>query len=275
VLRGDGDGESPAVLEERTLRSALEHHGDESKQGATLRSALEQEHGHDHSNDGEKRGYLGDDEALSADAARKQANKYFNKQIHTALKLKARHNLRRKGFNARQARNDLNDFFNTLGLTESHEDDHARVDVHEKRIINHNKKVEHHATTVNVYINESVKQKKAAIKAHALAKKIKEAKAHQVDEGKADGLPLPLALRPKGARQQQLAEKHMSKFDQEMDEAKSLLKSSVYIYVYTCIYICSGRSRKNAFCQSGRALLHTHTHTHTHTHAYIFVVIFF
>ena len=61
------------------------------------------------------RGYLGDHEALSATAARRKANSYFDTEIHTAMKLKARHNLRRKGMDARKARNDLNDFFNTLG----------------------------------------------------------------------------------------------------------------------------------------------------------------
>jgi len=175
------------------------------------------------------RGYLGDHEALSATAARRKADSYFDTEIHTAMKLRARHNLRRKGMDANKARNDLNDFFNTLGLTESHQSRRAQVDVHEKRVVNHNKKVERHATTVNVYIDaEKTKQKKAALKAHALAKKIKEAKAKgpQKDEGKQDGIPLPLALQPKAARQQQLAAKPVSKFDEEMKEAKSLLKSS-------------------------------------------------
>jgi len=202
-LSGEGGGATPLVLKQRA-----EKHGSERE---------------------ERRGYLGDHEALSADAARKQANSYFDTEIHTALKLKARHNLRRKGMGAMAARSDLNDFFNTLGLTKSHENRREEVEVHEKRVINHNKKVEHHATTVNVYINEATKQKKAALKAHALAKKIKEAKtAHkspEKDYGKDVGLPLPLALEPK-ARQQQLATKPVSKFDEEMNEAKSLLKSS-------------------------------------------------
>jgi hypothetical protein len=175
---------------------------------------------------GEKRGYLGDHEALSADAARREANSYFDGEIHTALKLKAQHNLRRKGMDAVKARNDLNDFFNTLGLTKSHQR-RTQVDVHEKRVVNHNTKKQ--ATTVNVYINEDTKQKKAALKAHALAKKIKEAKAASrpaKDYGKEDGLPLPLALQPNKARQQALVAKPVSKFDQEMQEAKSLLKSS-------------------------------------------------
>lgn len=197
VLQGEGGGSSPAVLERANYG----------------------------------RGYLGDHEALSATAARRQANSYFDTEIHSAMKLKARHNLRRKGMGAQKARNDLNDFFNTLGLTKSHQDREAHVDVREKRVVNHNKNVEHHATTVNVYIDaEKTKQKKAAVKAHALAKKIKEAKAKGPvkDEGKQDGIPLPLALQPQAARQQQLADKPqpVSKFAQEMKEAKSLLKSS-------------------------------------------------
>ena len=190
VLSGEGGGAAPFVLQQEAARGGA---------------------------GGDRQGYLGDHEALSADAARKQANNYFDGEIHTALKLKARHNLRRKGMGAMAARNDLNDFFNTLGLTESHEP-RAHVEVREKRVVNHNKNVEHRATTVNVYINEKTKQKKAALKAHALAKKIKEAKAASKsakDYGKEDGLPLPLALQPKEARQQALAAKPVSKFDQE------------------------------------------------------------
>jgi len=203
VLQGPGGGAfQPDELRERT---------------PTLREALEQ---HDR-----KDNYLGNRHGLTAEAARKKANGYFDTEIHTAMKLKARHNLRRKGLGARAARNDLSDFFDTLGLTKSHERRRTRVDVHEKRVVEHHTKEVHPKTTVNVYINEETKQKKAQLKAHALNKKIKEAKSFR-DEGKKDGLPLPLALQPKPARQQQLAEKPASQFDKEMEEAKSLLKSS-------------------------------------------------
>ena len=209
-------GASPDVLRQETLREALDKKREERQGG------------------GDSHGYLGNRAALTAAAARKRERSYFDAQIDKARKQRARHNLRRKGYSASKARDDLSSFFDTLGLTKSHE--HARVEVHEQRVVNHNKKVGG-KTTVNVYITaeHETKQKKAQLKAHALNKKIKEAKAKSfTDEGTQVGLPLPHALAPHAvaphaaAQQQQLAasKKKESRFDEEMKEAKSLLKSS-------------------------------------------------
>ena len=192
--------------------------------------------------------YLGDSHALSAEEARKQvrdsllslsfsppkscsvcsrkklnfgrqADRMFDSfaKVHDKVH-------KRKVMSASAARADLFSFFDTLGLNgdskKKSEMEKSKNAVAKKKIMSDvsNSKVEDHKTTVNIYIKEKVpepvKDKKAAVKSHAALLKKSRSK---------DGPPIPLVVK---ARQQELADRPMSRYEREMREAKDLLKKS-------------------------------------------------
>ena len=140
-----------------------------------------------------KSDYLGDQHALNTADARTEADKFFDKRIkHDRVYHSSAKSLKKKGMSARAARSDLNSFFDTLGLTKSHQKEAEHV------------KKSHHKTTVNIYINEKGDKKKM-VKVLAAKKQAELKKEHQAKK---------------------VASKPMSKFDREMKEAKQLLKQS-------------------------------------------------
>jgi hypothetical protein len=124
--------------------------------------------------------------------------------------------LKRKGMSASAARADLYSFFDTLGLNGDKHKEKSRDAIHKKAASSGDKAAEP-KTTVNIYIKEkepdAVKEKKAVVKSHAAL----------VKKAKRDGPPLPLIDK---ARKQELADKPMSRYQREMQEAKELLKKS-------------------------------------------------
>ena len=130
---------------------------------------------------------------------------------------------KRKGMSATAARADLFSFFDTLGLNGDNSSKNQKQKSRESVAVKASssatgEKASVHKTTVNIYIKEKVpdaeKEKKATLKSHAaLVRKSK----HR------DGPPLPLIEK---ARKQELADKPVSRYEREMQEAKELLKKS-------------------------------------------------
>eukprot|EP00960_Hanusia_phi_P073583 768043-Hanusia_phi.AAC.4 len=141
----------------------------------------------------ERSNYLGDQHAMNTADARKDADKFFDKRIkHDRVYHQSAKSLKKSGMSATAARNDLNSFFDTLGLTKSHQKEVKLA------------KGSAHKTTVNIYINEK-HDKKQMVKALAAKKQAELKKAEQ---------------------KKAAAAKPLSKFDREMKEAKQLLQQS-------------------------------------------------
>ena len=134
-----------------------------------------------------------------------QSNVFFDKVARQQAKGKLE---KKKGMSSSEARQDLNSFFDTLGL-DGNRDHKAAKPALKPQVAKPEK------TTVNIYVKESSVDKSAPKKSHAVAR------LRSKKEKK--GPPIPLSSK---ARQEELADRPESRFEREMHEAKALLRRS-------------------------------------------------